>query len=152
MQDAILAITGKPGLYKLVSHGRGTLIVESLDETKRRFTVSARDRTTSLNDISMFTEEDDVPLMEVLQSASEKYEGKAIDIVLKTADNKALAEVMGTVLPNYDRDRVYPSDIKKLIQWYNILVKNGYTDFEATLSPTVGDNVDDRKEADATEA
>ena len=152
MQDAILAITGKPGLYKLVSHGRGTLIVESLDETKRRFTVSARDRITSLNDISMFTEEDDVPLMEVLQSASEKYEGKAIDIVLKTADNKALAEVMGTVLPNYDRDRVYPSDIKKLIQWYNILVKNGYTDFEATLSPTVGDNVDDRKEADATEA
>ena len=67
--------------------------------------------------------------MEVLQSASEKYEGKAIDIVLKTADNKALAEVMGTVLPNYDRDRVYPSDIKKLIQWYNILVKNGYTEF-----------------------
>ena len=129
MQDAILAITGKPGLYKLVSHGRGTLIVESLDETTRRFTVSARDRITSLNDISMFTEEDDVPLMEVLQSASEKYEGKAIDIVLKTADNKALAEVMGTVLPNYDRDRVYPSDIKKLIQWYNILVKNGYTEF-----------------------
>ena len=129
MQDAILAITGKPGLYKLVSHGRGTLIVESLDETTRRFTVSARDRVTSLNDISMFTDEDDVPLMEVLQSASEKYEGKAIDIVLKTADNKALTEVMGTVLPNYDRDRVYPSDIKKLIQWYNILVKNGYTEF-----------------------
>ena len=129
MLDAILAITGKPGLYKLVSHGRGTLNVESLDETKRRFTVSARAHVTSLNDISMFTAEDDVPLMEVLQSASEKYEGKAIDIVLKAADNKALAEVMGTVLPNYDRDRVYPSDIKKLILWYNILVKNGYTEF-----------------------
>ena len=139
MQDAILAITGKPGLYKLVSHGRGTLIVESLDETKRRFTVGARERVTSLNDISMFTDEEDVPLMEVLQSASEKYEGKAIDIVLKTADNKALAQVMGTVLPNYDRDRVYPSDIKKLIQWYNILVKNGYTEFVIPEEQTEGE-------------
>ena len=129
MQDTILAITGKPGLFKLVSHGRGSLIVECLDETKKRFTVGMRDRVTSLGDISMYTDEDDVPLMEVLQAAYDKFEGKAIDVALKTADNKQLAEIMGEILPSYDRDRVYPSDIKKLIQWYNLLVKNGYQKF-----------------------
>lgn len=129
MQDTILAITGKPGLFKLVSHGRGSLIVECIDDSKKRFTVGVRDRVTSLGDISMYTDDEDVALMEVLQAAYEKYEGKPIDIALKTADNKQLAEIMGKVLPNYDRDRVYPSDMKKLIQWYNLLVKNGYQQF-----------------------
>ncbi|MBR2863325.1 MAG: DUF5606 domain-containing protein [Bacteroidaceae bacterium] len=129
MQDTILAITGKPGLFKLVSHGRGSLIVECIDDSKKRFTVGVRDRVTSLGDISMYTDDEDVALMEVLQAAYDKYEGKPIDIALKTADNKQLAEIMGEVLPNYDRDRVYPSDMKKLIQWYNLLVKNGYQQF-----------------------
>ncbi|MBO5133606.1 MAG: DUF5606 domain-containing protein [Bacteroidaceae bacterium] len=129
MQDTILAITGKPGLFKLVSHGRGSLIVECIDDSKKRFTVGVRDRVTSLGDISMYTDDEDVALMEVLQAAYDKYEGKPIDIALKTADNKQLAEIMGKVLPNYDRDRVYPSDMKKLIQWYNLLVKNGYQQF-----------------------
>lgn len=129
MQDTILAITGKPGLFKLVSHGRGSLIVECIDDSKKRFTVGVRDRVTSLGDISMYTDDEDVALMEVLQAAYDKYEGKPIDIALKTADNKQLATIMGEVLPNYDRDRVYPSDMKKLIQWYNLLVKNGYQEF-----------------------
>lgn len=129
MQDTILAITGKPGLFKLVSHGRGSLIVECIDDSKKRFTVGVRDRVTSLGDISMYTDDEDVALMEVLQAAYDKYDGKPIDIALKTADNKQLAEIMGKVLPNYDRDRVYPSDMKKLIQWYNLLVKNGYQQF-----------------------
>lgn len=129
MQDTILAITGKPGLFKLVSHGRGSLIVECIDDSKKRFTVGVRDRVTSLGDISMYTDDEDVALMEVLQAAYDKYEGKPIDIALKTADNKQLATIMGEVLPNYDRDRVYPSDMKKLIQWYNLLVKNGYQQF-----------------------
>lgn len=71
---------------------------------------------------------------------------------IRNARPRSCHDFFAEVLPDYDRDRVHDSDIKKLIQWYNILVKNGYTDFEATLSPTVGDNVDDRKEADATEA
>ena len=145
MKETILAIAGKPGLYKLVSRGKNNLIVEALDATHRRQPAFATDRITSLNDIAMFTETDDVPLMDVLDNMKKLEEGKKASINEKKASGQELQDYFTKVLPEWDRDRVHNSDIKKLITWYNILVENGVTDFKEEMSPTEGDNVDDRK-------
>ncbi|MCQ2311957.1 MAG: DUF5606 domain-containing protein [Paludibacteraceae bacterium] len=128
MLKNILAITGKPGLYKLISHGNNTLIVESLVDGKRIPTF-ARDKIISLADVSMFTLDEDISLSEVLTKLGAKESLKLVALDLKNVSNDALREYFATVLPNYDRDRVYPSDIRKLIQWYNILINAGITDF-----------------------
>ena len=146
MLQTILAISGKPGLYKLVSRAKNSLIVEILDETHRRIPAFASDRITSLADIAMYTDGDDVPLAKVLESMKTLEEGKAASIDYKKAKGDELREYFAKVLPEFDRERVHNSDIKKLIQWYNILVDNGITDFENELQPTQGENVDDRKE------
>lgn len=148
MLQTILAISGKPGLYKLVSRGNNNLIVEAVDETHRRIPVFASDRVTSLADIAMFTDSEDVPLWQVLSNLRNLEEGKVSSLNYKKASAKELQDYFAQVLPEFDRDRVHNSDIKKLIQWYNILVNNGITDFEAALAPTEGDNVDDRQEAE----
>lgn len=147
MKETILAISGKPGLYRLVSRGKATLIVESLDAAKKRIPAFASDRVTSLADIAMFTDEEDIPLWKVLKNVGEKEDSKPAQINYKKVSSGELREYFAQVLPTYDRDRVHDSDIKKLIQWYNILVNAGITDFEETLAPTEGDNVDDRLEA-----
>ena len=105
MTDHIISISGRPGLYKLVKQGRGMLIVESIGEGKSRFTVGTYDRVVSLNDISIYCEDDDRPLFDVFDS-------------IKAHENGA-----------NDRDRVHDSDIRKLLVWYNILVEGGVTDF-----------------------
>lgn len=130
METTVLAISGKPGLYKLVSRGKMNLIVESVDETHRRFPVFATDRVTSLSDIAMYTDADDVPLMKILAALRDKEEGKEVSIDFRKCKSEELREYFATILPEFDRDRVHDSDIKKLFQWYNILVKNGITDFE----------------------
>ena len=89
----------------------------------------ARDKIVALSDVSMFTDGDDVTLSEVLTSAGKKEGLKPVAMDAKKADNKELQAWFDQVLPNWDRDRVYPSDIRKLIQWYNILVNAGITDF-----------------------
>lgn len=124
----ILSITGKPGLYKLVSRGNNMLIVESLLDGKRVPTY-ARDKIVSLGEISMYTMGEDVSLSEVLTKLGEKEGLKVAAIDPKKADNDQLRDFFGEVLPDFDRDRVYPSDIRKLIQWYNILINAGITDF-----------------------
>ena len=129
MKETILAISGKPGLYRLVARGNGNLIVESIDEQKRRITAGSRDRVTSLRDVSMCTMDDDKPLMEVFESIKEKYNGQPVDIHTSKADKAQLYAFLDEVLPDNDADRIYPGDVKKLIQWYNILVQAGYTDF-----------------------
>ncbi|MBQ5981232.1 MAG: DUF5606 domain-containing protein [Prevotella sp.] len=144
--ETILSIAGKPGLYRLVSRGKQNLIVEALDETKKRLPAFSTDRVISLADIAMYTDAEDVPLWKVLKSLGEKSESKECSLNYKKASGKELKEFFAEILPDFDRDRVHDSDIKKLIQWYNILVKNGITDFEKTLAPTEGDNVDDRTE------
>lgn len=148
MQQTILAISGKPGLYKLVSRGKNNLIVESLDDTHRRQPAFATDRITSLADIAMYTETDDVPLMKVLESIKTLEEGKKASLDPKKASGDELREYFAKVLPEFDRERVHNSDIKKLLLWYNILIQAGITDFEEELSPTEGDNIDDRKETE----
>ena len=129
MKDTILAIAGRPGLYRLISQGRNMLIVESIDAAHRRLSAGIRDRVTSLNDVSMYTEEEDKPLMEILQAVSEKLGGKPVEFNYRKASSSELNEFFASVLPNFDRDRVHTSDIKKLIQWYNILVEGGITEF-----------------------
>lgn len=132
MQQTILAIAGKPGLYKLVSRGKNNLIVEALDAQHRRVPAFATDRITSLGDIAMFTETDDVPLMDVLDNLKKLEEGKKASINEKKATPDELKAYFTKVLPEWDRERVHTSDIKKLISWYNILVDNGITDFKET--------------------
>ena len=145
MKQTILAISGKPGLYKLVSRGNNSLIVEALDATHKRMPAFGNDRITSLADIAMFTETDDVPLMSILASLRDLEGGKESSLNYKKASPDELHEYFTKVLPEWDRDRVHNSDIKKLIQWYNILVKAGVTDFEEEMAPTEGDNIDERK-------
>jgi len=129
MQDTILAIAGKPGLYKLVSRGKNNLIVEVLDQTHRRQPAFASDRITSLNDIAMYTETDDIALTKVLDNMKTLENGKKSSIDFKKASGDELREYFSKVLPEFDRDRVQNSHIKKLIQWYNILIEAGVTDF-----------------------
>ena len=130
MQQTILAIAGKPGLYKLVSRGKNSLIVEALDASHKRMPAFGSDRITSLTDIAMFTDSHDVPLMDVLESLKTLEEGKKSSVDYKKASGDELREYFAKVLPNFDRERVHVSDIKKLIQWYDILVENGITDFK----------------------
>ena len=145
MLQTILSIAGKPGLYKLVSRSKSNLIVESLDETHKRQPAFATDRVTSLADIAMFTDSEDVPLGEILTKLRDKENGKVASLNWRKASAKELQAYFGEVLPNFDRDRVHNSDIKKLLQWYEILVKAGETNFEEDMKPTEGDNIDDRK-------
>ncbi|MCX4293415.1 MAG: DUF5606 domain-containing protein [Prevotella sp.] len=146
MLQTILAISGKPGLYKLVSRAKNSLIVEVLDDTHRRMPAFATDRITSLADIAMYTETDDVPLHKVLTGMKNLEEGKTSALDYKKASGDELREYFAKILPDFDRDRVHNSDIKKLIQWYNILISNGISDFDEEMTPTEGDNIDDRKE------
>lgn len=130
MKDTILAISGRPGLFRLVAQGRGNLIVETVDEAKRRFSVGQRDRVTSLNDVSMYSDDDDVSLMKIFATISEKNQGNPSPLAHNKATDAELRKFMEEALPTYDRDRVHVSDMRKLLQWYNILAKNGYKDFD----------------------
>ena len=130
MLEKILAISGKPGLYKLLSRGNNSLIVETLDAQKKRMPVFGNDKVISLADIAMYTDDEEVPLRRVFKNILEKEGGKKTSLDYKKASKDELAAFMGEALPNYDRDRVYPADMKKLAQWYNILIENEITDFE----------------------
>ncbi len=129
MLKTILSISGKPGLFKLISQGKNMLIVEAL-ATKKRQPAYARDKIVSLGDIAMYTDSEEVPLGEVFQKVYDKEEGKAIDASLYKTEAQ-LREFFAQVLPNYDEDRVYATDIKRVISWYNILVGAGITEFVA---------------------
>ena len=131
MLKTILSISGKPGLYKLISQGRNMLSVESLTD-KKRFPAYGNEKIISLGDIAMYTDTDDVPLKDVLTAMKEKENGAAVVMDLKKATADELRAYLGEVLPTFDRDRVYLADIKKLISWYNLLVACGITDFEDT--------------------
>lgn len=127
MLREILAITGKPGLFKIISQGNRMLVVEEL-KTGKRFPASSRDKVVSLGDIAMYTTGDDKPLGEILDLVYAHNEGKSIDVKKLIADGK-LRDEFEAVLPDFDKDRVYDNDIKKLFTWYNILLENGYTKF-----------------------
>lgn len=125
----ILSIAGKPGLYKLISRGKNMLIVESIID-KKRTPIYDHDKVTSLADIAIYTESDDKPFSTLLEDIKTKENGAAITIDPKKASADELKTFLEGVLPTFDHDRVYPSDIKKIITWYNILINNGITDFK----------------------
>lgn len=129
MLNEILTISGKQGLFKLLTRGRGALIVENIDSSKRRFPIQGTDKVVSLGDISIFTEDREMSLREVFKSIEEKCGAKEIEFDWKKAQDASLLEWFGTIVPDFDRDRVYPSHIRKIAGWYNLLVSCGENDF-----------------------
>ncbi|MDR0540790.1 MAG: DUF5606 domain-containing protein [Dysgonamonadaceae bacterium] len=129
MLKEILSVSGKSGLFKLISQGKNMFIAESLIDHKR-IPVYMRDKVVSLGDISIYTENEDIPLGKVLRKIKEKQNGEAIDFDAASITPEELKEWFAGILPDFDKQRVYPSDIKKLMSWYNILVGEGLTDFE----------------------
>lgn len=124
--DKVLSISGKPGLYELKAQTRGGFLAESLLDGKK-FPVSMRNNVSILSEIAIYTYTEEIPLREVFQKIFDKEEGKP-SIDHKSSKNE-LTDYFREILPEYDEDRVYPSDIKKVIQWYNLLVSKGITDF-----------------------
>ena len=122
----ILAISGKPGLYKMLSHTKNGMLVESMDDQKR-FPVFAHEKISSLEEISIFTETEDVPLKEVFKKIFDLLNGeKALS---HKSSPEELKDFFDDAVPDYDKERVYVSDIKKVIQWYNILHDKALLDF-----------------------
>ena len=130
--EKILSIGGKPGLFKLITQTRSGFVAESLLDGKK-ITVGIRGNVSVLSEIAVYTLEEELPLAKVFQKIKEKENGSRTTIGHK-ADKLELEEYFFEVLPNYDEDRVYASDIKKVIQWYNILHDNGIMDFEVEES------------------
>lgn len=128
MLKKILSISGKQGLFRLISQGKNMLIVESL-LTGKRVPVYSHDKVISLGDISIYTTEDDVPLVDVLESVRVKNENKPVDLK-KMGNDGAIREYFKEYLPNFDEERVYTTDIKKIFNWYNGLISSGFTSFK----------------------
>lgn len=127
MLKRILSISGKPGLYRLVSQGKNMLIVENL-ATGKRTPAYARDKVLSLGDIAIYTTDSDTPLGDVMEKVKEVTNGEPVDA--KGMDDATLRDYFKQILPDYDEDRVYTTDIRKLFSWYNQLVAAGVTDFK----------------------
>lgn len=127
--DKILSIGGKPGLYKLITQTRSGFVAESLLDGKK-ITVGLRSNVSILSEIAIYTLEEELPLREVFQNIQVKEKGGKTAISHKSEKIK-LEEYFFGVLPNYDEDRVYASDIKKVIKWYNLLHENGIIDFSS---------------------
>ena len=129
MLKTVLSISGRPGLYKLVSQGKNMLIVEAIG-TGKRMPAYAHDKIISLGDIAIYTMEEDIPLADVFESIKDKNEGKTVDVKAMKSD-KEIREYFATVLPEFDDERVYTNDIKKVFNWYNVLVAAGMTEFKS---------------------
>ncbi len=132
--DKILAISKKPGLYKLITQSRGGFIAESLLDQKR-ISVSISSNVSLLSEIAIYTLGEELPLKDVLSKIFDKEKGAETSTSLK-ASKDDLEAYFFSVLPDYDEDRVYPSDIKKILNWYNLLNKNELLDFKTEASST----------------
>lgn len=130
--DKILAIAGKPGLYKLVTQTRAGFVAESLIDN-RKISVGIQQNVSVLSEIAIYTLTEEVPLRDVLKKIETKESGKQTSISHKDGKDK-LEEYFFEVLPDYDEDRVYASDIKKVVQWYNMLQKNDLLNLEETVA------------------
>lgn len=142
MLKEILSITGKPGLFKIITPGKRTLLVEDM-VSKKRFPLGTRDKVVCLGDIAMYTVGEDLPLDQIMDRVYAAEEGKTIDV--KSMDNDQLRAEFAKAVEDFDRDRVYPSDIKKLFNWYNLLVNQGYTKFTEEKK----EETEEKKEAEA---
>ncbi|MGK0387146.1 MAG: hypothetical protein ACI849_001767 [Patiriisocius sp.] len=131
--EKVLSISGKPGLYKLTQQTRSGFLAESLLDQKT-ISVSSRHNVSLLSEIAIYTLTEEVPLREIFKKIASKEEGK--ETINHKVPRIELEEFFFGILPDYDEERVYPSDIKKVVQWYNLLVKNGFTDFSETIEAT----------------
>ncbi len=123
----IIQITGKPGLFKIIAQGNRMLVTEDIT-SKKRLPVGARDKVVSLGDIAMYTDSEDLPLGIILDRLYEKHGGAPIDVKGLMAAG-GLRDAFAKVVSDFDRDRVYDTDIKRLFNWYNLLTAAGYKDF-----------------------
>lgn len=133
MFERILTIAGKPGLYRLLSSGRNMFIVEAVDATHKRMPIYNSDKVVMLDDIAIYTDDEEVPLRQVFKNIYDKENG-VLPFDLKLSTPEELVAYFEQVLPEYDRERVYLTNIKKLYSWYNILVENGITSFEEEVA------------------
>lgn len=142
MLKGILAVSGQPGLFKVVSEGKNSVVIESL-LTGKKSTAYANAKMSTLEDIAIYTVQEDVPLKKVFKQISEKENGG--QAISAKANPEELKNYFATVLPEYDKERVYVSDVKKVISWYNLLQEKGLLNFdeEATeASETVSEEVE----------
>lgn len=133
--DEILAISGQPGLYQLTARTRTGFIAKSLLTGKTQ-TFGARDQVSVLSEIAIYTTSEEIPLLEVFQAIQTKEAGKTVDVGIKD-DKKKLMAYFEEIVPEFDRQRVYPSDAKKVVQWYNALTENQLLDLGKTVSEEV---------------
>ena len=136
--EKIITVSGKGGLFKVISGGKGVVIAESLIDGKRH-PIHSSQKVSTLSDISMFTEDEDVPLRSVLEKAKLAFGGNAGPS--HKSEGKDIRKAMEQVLPEYDKERVYESDLRKFFQWYNLLHEKGMLDFaEAPTEETSADS------------
>ena len=148
----IIAIAGKPGLYKVAAQGRNNIIVQSL-ETDKKFPAFASDKISSLDDISIYTHEEDIPLSEVYTKLAEKEDYSTS--ISHNEPTEKLRKYLGEIVPDYNDERVFDSDVKKLFQWYNILVEKGFISKEDAAAEELkasGDKLDAAEKAKTTTA
>lgn len=136
----IISIAGKPGLYKILNQSRGGVIVTSLTDGKKT-AIGQTQRVSALSDISIYTMDGDILLHEILKRMYEQTSGKAVDIDLK--DDAAVRDFFTEAVPEHDDERVYHSDIRKIIKWYNNLLEKDMLDFTEEASETEAENADE---------
>lgn len=130
MLKKIIAVSGKPGLFRYIARGNNSLIVEALDDTKKRQTIFASQKAVALSDISIYTDDGkEKPLYTVMENIKAAYEGKAVPLHPKKAADSEITAFFLKALPDYDTDRVKLSDMRKVLQWYNLLIGAGFTQF-----------------------
>lgn len=147
MLEKILSITGKPGLYEIVTHSPKNLIVEEI-LSKKRMPVSMRDKVVSLGDIAIYTVEDDKPLGEVLDLVYVSEKGEKID-VKKLLKDGTLRDKFAEIMPDFDEERVRDNDIKKLLTWYNLLIEAGLTKFTEDKEETKEEKEEETSDKDS---
>ena len=146
--NKILSIGGRPGLWEMKAQTRGGVLAESLIDGKK-IPVNVKNNISMLGEISIYTYAEEVPLREIFQKIGEKENfGKAIDHKSSKTD---LIEYFRAILPEFDEDRVYQSDIKKIIQWYNILVEKGFTTFEEAEEESTENSTEEKEKGEKTE-
>ncbi|WHF52848.1 DUF5606 domain-containing protein [Chryseobacterium gotjawalense] len=154
--EKIISISGKPGLYKLISQLKNGFIIEDV-LTKKKVSISNSSQVSLLDNIAMFTKDNEIPLFEVFENLAKNEDYK--ETISHKSSEEDLRALMSTSLPNYDKERVYVSDIKKLAQWYNILHKAGYItpdsfvkpEVEAEEEPAIAEKKETKKAAPKTE-
>ncbi len=132
--ERILSISKKPGLYRMVNRGKNTLVVEAISGKGRRMPVFSSDKITSLNDITVYTDDGDLALWKVFKAICEKEKQGKSSVDYKTCSQRELRNYFTEVLPNYDKDRVHDSDMRRIMLWYDMLIEAGYTDFEDLMA------------------